>query len=401
MSGGAHSPIPASPQPPVDQHRHEPSRQSASLASPSLTQIDQVHYEAAISSRAHPGESLIAKELREMKEREEEFRRIHKHSSEDRVDSWETPASESAVYNVNASHVIPVNSKQNTPQRDERRPDSVHKSSSLDSELSNASDRVVTPNRETRVKVQPWRDEEDYDYERYSSTLRNETPVEREIRLAKEREDDLRKDKGLPPRQVLPDKSIPIELKNNEPVRPSYLFRKGEDDNQRGTMRKISTVRLQKEIESERHRELTLRKEGKISTTSEERVGELMKYVEVIPPPSSFDSQQNKPKGVTPTRSAHKPITAGVDTKSPASKTPLLPQERVIEIVSSEPIQNGGASRDEVDHAQERSRPNENVRVRTPHSQSNGSITRKSYNATESKIEQELREMREREEELR
>ena len=120
--------------------------------------------------------------------------------------------------------------------------------------------------------------------------MENETPIEREIRMAKEREEELRKEKGIV--VVRGDAKIEsfkvtglhvnefllliIELFKKKEILiqiPKNLNKKDAVENDtRDVQHRIATNRIQQEIEEANERENELRTEGKILTTSEERV---------------------------------------------------------------------------------------------------------------------------------
>ncbi|GFR12261.1 uncharacterized protein TNCT_484661 [Trichonephila clavata] len=92
-----------------------------------------------------------------------------------------------------------------------------------------------------------------------------ESTVEKEIRLARDREEELRKQKGLPPRE---DDSYvkPSQVKSSQ-VR---VFGKmaGTGNN---SVKQAATAKIQMEIEEQTQREMALRETGSIRTISQER----------------------------------------------------------------------------------------------------------------------------------
>ncbi|XP_055354472.1 uncharacterized protein LOC129600097 isoform X2 [Paramacrobiotus metropolitanus] len=130
----------------------------------------------------------------------------------------------------------------------------------------------------------------------------SETPIEREIRLSREREEELRREKGW----MLPDKSQlkPFETrqrpKRNElfmqkvdatfdepPANTKFIHNlytdksatsrttsatssSGISDIDGDTQRRLATIRLQQEIEEQKRRELDLRRDGRVKSISDE-----------------------------------------------------------------------------------------------------------------------------------
>lgn len=107
-----------------------------------------------------------------------------------------------------------------------------------------------------------------------------ETPIEREIRLAQEREMQFKIDKGVP---VEKKSSVAKIVDKNSQVSMKPKLSLKNNTNKGITMKKIASSRLQEEIKKEVKREVSLRESGRISTTSVERMGEQKKYREVSP----------------------------------------------------------------------------------------------------------------------
>ena len=117
---------------------------------------------------------------------------------------------------------------------------------------------------------------------------RTETAVERDMKLARQREDELRCQRGLTP------VSSPTANKDSEPavtMRRSHASQPGTRHCSGGAtgvgarLKRFSSGRLQSEIERDRQRELQLRDEGKITTMSEDRIAKPAVYTEVRPTP--------------------------------------------------------------------------------------------------------------------
>ncbi|XP_046340120.2 uncharacterized protein LOC124121182 isoform X2 [Haliotis rufescens] len=353
---------PASPPEPEQNHKQvEPQNDI------NHNQTKSVSYEKAISSYSHDGESLIARELREAREREDELQqqrsRLHQQSDvatpTKQQQSQPTPASKTTPKVSNSSPAA----RQGTWQKDvspflqkSKRSGSVDSLASSHSTGKSPSD-LGTQNQE-----------ED-EFPAYKP--KSETPIEREIRLVRERENELRRSKGLPD---LPDPKAehrsgpPLSLSSPSTEHSPRYFRSPLEN--KNTMKRYSSNRLQQEIIKQNQREMDLRSEGKIITTSEEHIQPL-KYVAVTGQETTnanvkknFVTRKSS-GGYTPTKSDE---VDGAVSDSQAKTTPKA------ELLKSRKVMSAGGA---------------------------GFSYKESRNTAESKIERELREMREREDELR
>ena len=116
------------------------------------------------------------------------------------------------------------------------------------------------------VKVRPL---DDGDEIPETTVYQNETPIEREIRLAKERDEALRREKGLLTgrRDSVDSSSILSERSTNSSTSSSCTDLRSP----RALVHNIVTSKIQKEIEEQTRKELELKKEGVIRTISVER----------------------------------------------------------------------------------------------------------------------------------
>lgn len=282
----------------------------------------------------HVGESKIARELEEARAREEEFRR--------RLSETERRKSESSF----------LNGDKRKGSVDDDLASSV-KSLDLEESAMSVSSESDSAAATTAVSK--------------TNTFTNETPIEREIRLAREREEEYRRQKGFPTSDK-PTAQRSVEAKTDISRLPKYNLKnkpvKGD------TMKKIAASRLQQEIKQERNREVTLRESGRINTTSDETVGEQMKYKEIAEGPV-------KRNFVT--------IKKSSAVKSESSST-------------ESQMSNTDSTAKSGDHSPKQNVPN--YVIRTPKITTIFSFREARSNAG-SMIEKELKEMREREAELK
>ncbi|CAL1541341.1 unnamed protein product [Lymnaea stagnalis] len=333
-----------------------------------------------VSYEAHDGESIIARELRELKEREEEMRKMRNSLHGTQINDGESHAAPnnqkpstlavtSSQHTVQTSpspgHVVSqrdASPAQGTWQRDVSPFVSQKRRESQDSNSSHSTGR--TPSESTpasrNVRVQPMVD--DNDDEKPDYFKKTETPIEREMRLARERENELRRQKGLP--ELTPDSDYYSSYgTGSEASTSTTVVRPRSIGQPSDTMKKFASSRLQQEIMQQKEREVALRKEGKIISTSEEHI-EPLKYMEV----AGVDKVDGKEKRNFVTKRS-----------SAAYSEP--------EVISSQQDVTSPAGQ-----------PNKRASV----SGVGQLFSYKEFKQTaESKIERELREMREREEELR
>ena len=383
-----------------------------------------VTYEEAISAYSHKGENLIAKELREQKEREEELR---KRWNDMGVQSPLTPQEPDTPYNqpepkqpkpipghpnMVSSSKAQISMTNGTSSQGafsngssgkgyyhhsiksymEPQPNVVRRGS-VDSDKSRSS------SGDGPVKAKVYAGEDEQDGQSYSYIPRDETPIEREIRLAKEREEDLRAQKGLSPRGNATDRGdMLMEMKVDMPRRPQNL--------EHGKMKHLASGRLQYEIQKEKQRELSMQKEGKVLTISEERA-ETKKYMDVIdkdnlnapaPSPQKAPSSLNTSRQTAYMRSPSMPIYTNPSYYTSAPVKSEMGDRKISAPGSiAHAVENG-----EDDRPMARSPEPEVYNKPVVRSVSHQSKLSSNVGKTaELRIEAELREMREREEELR
>jgi len=115
-----------------------------------------------------------------------------------------------------------------------------------------------------RITVKPLDEPDDEEIPGYTLRNQKETPIEREIRLASEREEELRKEKGLlPVSQPSPAAAKEVRRINNKNTL---------SNDSRSLQHRLATSRIQQEIDETTEREKELREAGMIQTMSEDTV---------------------------------------------------------------------------------------------------------------------------------
>ncbi|XP_050403792.1 uncharacterized protein LOC126819670 isoform X4 [Patella vulgata] len=333
-----------------------------------------ISYEDAISGFQHDGESRIAREMRELREREEEIRKqrelLQNNNNKQSLPNNQTPPKSASSQSITkSSSSTSINTtKQGTWQKEvspyiqnHKRSDSVDSLASSQSTGRTTSD--YTPSRDVKVMPNIQQDSDEESTPRYAPT--SETPIQREIRLARERENELRRSKGLPeieaPVEPTPLKKKPPTNTQNTPTSNYTPSPRSRQDSSGQAVRSYASSRLQQELSTQKQRELLYRQEGKIITTSEEHI-EPMKYTEV----TGSDQIDGSVK-----RNFKRSSISSNNIPSPETPPAEEPQ---IQPSPVKPIKGGGGA---------------------------SFSYKESRQTAESKIERELREMREREQELR
>jgi len=294
--------------------------------SPPVITVSPVPTSTPIPSSA---ETKIALELREMREREEELRRFRQRLSKDDPDDGfnSIPNTDEGNFSEYGSEEKELsldgnNSRMMSPEVLADPESFLHqRTQSMDSMSSGHSSGSgsgtghadITVGRR-RITVKPL-DEPDEEIPGYTLRNQKETPIEREIRLAREREEELRKEKGLlPVSQPSPAAAKEVRRINNKNT-PS--------NDPRSLQHRLATSRIQQEIDEATEREKELREAGMIQTMSEDTVdSKVTRFSEL----AEFSIEKQDRKLKKSVSASHIP-QSGDETETQASISPTSVQK--------------------------------------------------------------------------
>ncbi|XP_042860126.1 titin-like isoform X4 [Penaeus japonicus] len=266
-------------------------------------------------------ETKIALEIRELREREDELRRMRDMSTsrENFLDDDEVRSSASRDQLLE-DHLTSL-----TTTTDEGNfSECGDPASSEDKSSDGSNSRIMSPELmhpgthldfgRRKVTVKPFEDEEE-DQPVYTR-MQKESVIEREIRLAREREEAYRREKGLTNSAPSSSAGAPSRPAAQPAVaRPSPVV----TDPRRGVQHRLATNRIQQEIQETSQKEKELRDAGKILTMSEEtvdaKVTRMSDFTEVSESPRLRPSTSSRPAG----------FSTPVTKRSPSPRSPSSP----------------------------------------------------------------------------
>ncbi|OQR77856.1 hypothetical protein BIW11_06795 [Tropilaelaps mercedesae] len=328
------------------------------------------------------GALKIEDEIRQLKQREEELRRVR----------------ESLQMKVQQDRKLQMQSQEAKMKEDkeaEKKNDTMSKAEAIPLSCSVVSSPLKHSGRR-QVKVRPLDDGEEVPE---TTVYLNETPIEREIRLARERDEALRREKGLLAGKTRSD-SVDSSSTLSEGSTTSSASSSCSDlppTAARNTVRHTVTSMIQKEIEEQTRKEMELKKEGVIRTISVERSdskvakigqGDIAESGHVTRQRTfssgSSSSGTSSLAGITFRRSVFGPVTRGISMHKFISSQgrdviPTGPIEPRWTDFSRSRLETGSVNLE----------------------RKSGSIPRRGLITAESKIQQELKLFKERENELR
>lgn len=269
--------------------------------------------------------------------------------------------------------------------------------------------------RERVITVRPLSCNEEVENSSPGYVFLNETPVEREIRINREREEELRIENRIRSLSLNKSPSNERSSKNLEFKNRKNASRPSKCGDPKQT---IATSRIQQEIEEQTNRELELRSLGQIKTTSQDHVDSRTSDIFKI---DNYQQSKasTKTNGHEGNLNSHQKVnrtslSSGILNQQPASRRPSLPILNKGGVSMHKFISSGGklggmnGPFGSKVPAQIEPKPTviyEPAAIIKKPSTDLGSedrpIVRKSHCSAETKIQQELRQMKEREDELR
>ncbi|XP_076053156.1 uncharacterized protein LOC143032375 isoform X6 [Oratosquilla oratoria] len=235
------------------------------------------------SSSMHNTETKIALEIRQLREREEELRVMRERISGSRENLLEDDDSRLTSHDSRSDTLLDDHYTSLTTTTDEGNFSECGDPSSEDKSSDGSNSRIMSPEvppqaphadypGRRRVVVKPFEEQEEE--QPVYTRMQKESVIEREIRLAREREEAYRREKGLTHAPLVATSSNSSDKVVNRRNTTTAVMSPGSTSSgsPRDVQHRMATSRIQQEIEETSQREKELRAAGKIYTTSEETV---------------------------------------------------------------------------------------------------------------------------------
>lgn len=294
-------------------------------------------------------EARIALEIRELKEREDELRQMREElmaSRENLLEDEEVRSSASREQLLE-DHLTSL-----TTTTDEGNfSECGDPASSEDKSSDGSNSRMMSPDLHhpgshldfgrRRVTVKPFEEDDEEDQPVYTR-MQKESVIEREIRLAREREEAYRREKGLLNGSVQPRpasaSTAPVSSSSSSTSVPAAPRPQADV---RDVQHRMATSRIQLEIQETSQKERELRDAGKILTTSEETVDAKVTRLSDFSDMSQLESPRSQ---VVP--SAPRPSSSTTPSSTPKRcLSPRSPSSPVPNFTPSPALNRNGLSR--------------------------------------------------------
>ncbi|KAF2361691.1 A-kinase anchor protein 2 C-terminal domain [Trinorchestia longiramus] len=278
----------------------------------------------------HTTETKIALEIRELKEREEELRRMREarqgvkkisnggsvNGDEHEEDFAEVDIEDTEDRGSSSSReILDDHLTSLTTTTDEGNFSECGDATSSEDKSSNGSNSRITspevpsgeyPRPSRRVTVRPFQADDDDDRPVYTR-MKNESVIEREIRIAKERDEAYKKEKGLligTRASSKPGTSAATPTTNgvvkHESLRQSVSLSAVPNGSNKGAQHQLATNRIQLEIAENGQRERELMSAGKVLTLSEDTVDDkVARLSDLIDLPTAQELRTKSPNSST------------------------------------------------------------------------------------------------------
>ncbi|XP_064477617.1 uncharacterized protein LOC135391314 isoform X2 [Ornithodoros turicata] len=391
------------------------TRQTSLNSAPSTPAVSSpAPFPAPVEKRYNcPSDSRIADEIRELKEREEELKELR-----ERLQAEGELVAKNGMQKSNNADASEMTNGSSTPSSTT----GLSRTMSVESVQSGQASLSFGSRRKDRITVRPLSDETESLSPTVFSPSNGESPIEREIRMAKDREEALRREKLLlgqlqaegfvKKTETTPVAAKPVNNAVRSPVRGS-------------AQKLLATSRIQQEIEEQTQREMDLRASGHIQTISQERTDSKVTGIGNVLVTGRSEEAKTPPQQPQPAFLANDTSIPNVEIyeKTPPATKPATPVSNGKCAGGVTPVTNKNGNPPRAVSMQKfiASRGKELVftqqhngscgseigpglgycELKPPQVRRGSGVDRKGFVTAETKIQEEMRAMKEREEELK